>query len=116
MIKDLLIQHIDRIGRDRVLQFSKYALFSFLLFKGVKNAFWYARYSQTLKKGKLAKIQRDAKYSLADAKWSINDIPANSEEIVKRDVHGLREGLLKGEFTSVQLVKMYARKIMETAR
>jgi len=38
------------------------------------------------------------------------------ELIIKKDVTELREGLMKGEFTSVQLVKLFAKQIMRVGR
>ena len=59
-------KHINLIGIDKIKLYAKIFCVSLLFLRGVTWLHWSYRFSQNLKKGKLARQQRDQKYGLND--------------------------------------------------
>jgi hypothetical protein len=70
--KDLVIRHIDRIGRDRLKTFGKRFLLSLFLFESTTYLYWWYRCNKNLKKGQAARRDRDAKYKPDDIRFDTN--------------------------------------------
>jgi hypothetical protein len=66
---DMSKKHIDLIGTDKIKFYAKILCISLLFLRGVTWLHWSYRFSQNLKKGRLARQQRDQKYSLNDKQF-----------------------------------------------
>ena len=73
-------------------------------------AWWKYKNSQVRAKGERVKAERDAK----EYPW-LKEIDRESE-ILEMDVSQLRQGLMSGRFTSVDLVHVFARRCMQIGR
>lgn len=108
MLKSLLDKDISTTGY-KVQDVAKYGLAGYLGYKTLKYAYWRYRNRQVRALGAKVRQARDSQ------RYEFREI-ANAEQILGMDVTQLKEGLRKGEFTSVDLIHVFGQRCYTIGR
>ena len=102
MLKDIWNKDIGVAGANIKVSHATYAVAgSYCLYKIYKYFDWKQKNTRLMKLAKDTRAKRDSKHH----KFNIEGIDVN--RILSLNVVELREGLINGEFTSVQLINVF---------